>query len=85
MAHERSQFTQVALNVAEALKAKDKRIMKARPVPFGMERAGLDAVRERIRAMTVQERAAMVQQIGLTEALKLFKPYGRDDGSHLAS
>lgn len=65
-----SVYTQVVLDTAQKVREARKRAKEAKPIPFMQEQVSLRTFRDRFRAMSPAERAAMVQQVGAANLLR---------------
>ena len=70
MPPKRNPLTEVGITILSEIAAYQKRAMKAKPIPLGMEKVRASTARDRIADMTFEQRTKMLEDLGPVEAAR---------------
>ena len=75
--HEANKWTKVQVGIREKLQARIDYYKENPPEPFLLEKVGKPDARERFKAMTPEQRAEVIAQVGIDAVMELMRKRGR--------
>ena len=75
--HEANKWTKAQVGIREKLQARIDYYKENPPEPFMLEQVGKPDARERFKAMSPQERAEVISQVGIDAVMELLRKNSR--------